>query len=58
VITIAYGADSGTDALAAISQATGGAAYRATNPDQIRQMFLDTVGQRACRPNCVPSAHD
>ncbi|MET0763907.1 MAG: substrate-binding domain-containing protein [Blastococcus sp.] len=57
VITIAYGAESGTDALAAISQATGGAAYRATNPDEIRQIFLDAVGQRACRPNCVPTTN-
>ncbi|WP_436693762.1 substrate-binding domain-containing protein [Geodermatophilus sp. CPCC 205506] len=54
VMTIAYGAESGIDALAAISQATGGAAYRATSPDEIRQIFLDAVGQRACRPNCVP----
>jgi Mg-chelatase subunit ChlD len=58
VITIAYGAESGTDALAAISRATGGAAYRATNPDEIRQIFLDAVGQRACRPDCDPSTHD
>lgn len=53
VITIAFGPDADRAAMTAISTATGGAAYRATSPDQIHQVFLDAVGQRACRPDCA-----
>jgi hypothetical protein len=53
VITIAFGPDADRAALNAISSATGGAAYRATSPDQIHAVFLDAVGQRACRPDCA-----
>ena len=53
VITIAFGPDADRAALNAISSATGGAAYRATRPDQIHAVFLDAVGQRACRPACA-----
>lgn len=53
VVTIAFGPDADRAAMAAISAATGGAAYRATSPDQIHQVFLDAVGQRACRPGCA-----
>jgi Ca-activated chloride channel family protein len=56
VITIAYGQGSGADALAAISAATGGASYQASDPAQIRDIFLDAVGQRACRPQCPAGA--
>ncbi len=54
VITIAYGDDSGAEALAAISAATDGAAYQTSDPGRILQIFLDAVGQRACRPACEP----
>ena len=53
VITIAFGPDADRAAMTAISNATGGAAYRATSPDQIHAVFLDAVGQRACRPDCA-----
>ena len=53
VITIAFGPDADRAAMSAISAATGGAAYRATSPDQIHAVFLDAVGQRACRPDCA-----
>jgi Ca-activated chloride channel family protein len=52
VITIAYGDSAGVKSLAAISAATGGAAYQASEPSRIRDIFLDAVAQRACRPNC------
>jgi Mg-chelatase subunit ChlD len=55
VISIAYGPDSDAASLAAISRATGGASYTAKDPAQIRQVFLDAVGQRACRPRCTPA---
>lgn len=52
VISIAFGPQGDTASLAAISKASGGATYRASTADQVRQIFLDAVGQRACRPNC------
>lgn len=53
VITIAFGPEGDAASLAAISKASGGAAYRASTADQVRQIFLDAVGQRACRPHCT-----
>lgn len=52
VITIAYGPDSDGETLSAISAATGGATYAATDPRDIRAVFLDAIGQRTCRPDC------
>ncbi len=54
VITVAFGPQSDAASLAAISKASGGASYRADTADQVRQIFLDAVGQRACRPQCSP----
>ena len=56
VITIAYGDDSGAQALAAISAATDGATYQTSDPGRILEVFLDAVGQRACLPACEPGA--
>jgi hypothetical protein len=52
LLTIAYGADVDTAALTAISAATGGEMYQAQDPRQIREVVLDAIGRRACRPNC------
>lgn len=52
VITIAFGPDSNADALARISAASGGTAYRAAAGEDIRRIFLDAVGHRECRPHC------
>jgi hypothetical protein len=52
VIAVAYGPDSDAAALRAISDVTGGATYVAADPRQIRQVFLDAIGQRLCRPDC------
>lgn len=52
LITIAYGADSPVSALRAMSAATGGATYLAEDPRQVRQVFLQAIQQRACRPTC------
>ncbi|MGH3937693.1 MAG: substrate-binding and VWA domain-containing protein [Pseudonocardiaceae bacterium] len=52
LLTIAYGADADTDALTAMSAATGGEMYRAQDPRQIREVVLEAIGRRACRPNC------
>jgi Ca-activated chloride channel homolog len=55
VITVAYGDGDGAQSLAAISGATGGASYQVSDPGQIREIFLDAVGQRVCRPQCGDS---
>jgi Ca-activated chloride channel family protein len=52
VISIAYGDSAGAQSLAAISAATGGATYQSSDPGRIRDVFLDAVSQRACRPEC------
>jgi hypothetical protein len=56
VITIAYGDGSGAEALAAISAATDGATYQTSDPGRILGIFLDALGQRACRPQCGTGA--
>lgn len=55
VITIGFGPDSDGSALAAISTASGGAAYRARDAAALRRVFLDALGQRVCRPDCRPT---
>lgn len=52
VVGIAFGPDSDVDALSRISAATGGATYLSVDPRQIGEIFLDSVGQRLCRPQC------
>ncbi len=52
VVSIAFGPDSDVQSLAAISKATGGAAYQSRDPKQVGEIFLDAVGQRLCRPGC------
>jgi Ca-activated chloride channel family protein len=52
LIAIGIGPDSDGDALRQMAQATGGAAYVAQNPQDIRTVFLDALSQRVCRPDC------
>jgi len=52
IITIGIGGDVDVGALQAISAVTGGKAYLVKDPTDIRDVFLDAVIQRQCRPNC------
>jgi Mg-chelatase subunit ChlD len=52
VITIALGSGSDTEALAAISHATGGSTYVTQTGDDIYAVFEDAIGRRSCRPHC------
>ena len=52
IIMVGLGDEVDMDALRAISSATGGKAYQAPNPEDIRAVLLDAVSQRRCRPNC------
>jgi hypothetical protein len=52
VTAIAFGPGGDIRALRRISEVTGGSAYEATDPATIARIFLDSVGQRLCRPFC------
>ena len=52
IITIGIGGDVDVAALQAMSAVTGGKTYLVKDPTDIRDVFLDAVIQRQCRPNC------
>ncbi|NUT51570.1 MAG: VWA domain-containing protein [Saccharothrix sp.] len=52
MIMVGLGADADMDALRQIAAATGGKAYQAMEPEDIRGVLLDGISQRRCRPNC------
>jgi hypothetical protein len=52
LIAIGIGPDSDQEALRRLAEATGGRAYAAQNPQDIRTVFLDALSQRVCRPGC------
>jgi hypothetical protein len=52
MIMVGIGNEADMDALRQISAATGGKAYQALQPDDIRGVLLDAISQRRCRPNC------
>ena len=52
IIMVGLGDQVDMDALRSIAAATGGKAYQAPNPEDIRDVLLDAVSQRRCRPNC------
>lgn len=54
IVTIGMGTDVDTAALDAISSATGGSSYIATNPADITGVFIDAILLRRCTAiNCV-----
>jgi hypothetical protein len=52
VISVLLGPGGDDQAMRAIAAVTGGATYRASDPSQLAAVFLDAIGQRACRPTC------
>ncbi|MBY8853597.1 VWA domain-containing protein, partial [Saccharothrix sp. MB29] len=52
MIMVGLGEDADMDALRQIADATGGKAYQAMEPQDIRGVLLDGISQRRCRPNC------
>jgi Mg-chelatase subunit ChlD len=52
VIAIGLGPEADVEALRQIAQATGGRSYQAQDPQEIRDVLLDAISQRACRPGC------
>lgn len=41
-----------TEALTAMSAVTGAEMYQAQDPQQVREVVLEAIGRRACRPHC------
>jgi hypothetical protein len=52
VITVGMGPDADVATLDRISRFTGGKAYVARNPQDIKTVFIEALMQRQCRPNC------
>lgn len=52
VIMIGFGPDTDLAAMQRIAQATKGAAYSATKPEDLGTVLVDALSQRTCRPNC------
>ena len=52
VIMIGFGPDTDLTAMQRIAQATKGAAYSASKPEDLSTVLVDALSQRTCRPNC------
>lgn len=52
VIMIGFGPDTDLAAMQRIAQATKGAAYSASRPEDLSTVLVDALSQRTCRPNC------
>ncbi len=52
VIPVGVGPEVDLDGLRAVAEATGGRAYQALDPAQMREVFLDALLLRVCRPDC------
>jgi Ca-activated chloride channel family protein len=52
IIPIGMGPEVDFPTLQQIAAATGGKAYLASNPADIRSVFLDAIIERRCRPGC------
>ncbi|MGW9631045.1 VWA domain-containing protein [Agromyces sp. NPDC055520] len=52
VIMIGFGPDTDLAAMQRIAQATKGAAYSASKPEDLGIVLVDALSQRSCRPNC------
>ncbi|WP_158848173.1 substrate-binding and VWA domain-containing protein [Saccharothrix deserti] len=52
MIMVGLGRDADMNALRQIAAATGGKAYQALEPEDIRGVLLDAISQRRCRPSC------
>lgn len=53
IVTIGIGDDADMSALTQISKATGGNAFHARDPQQIRDMYVEALFDRFCRPRCT-----
>jgi hypothetical protein len=52
IVIIQFGNVGNFTAMKDIANATGGAAFQITNPDQIAQVFIEAISQRVCDQGC------
>ncbi|MEO6082070.1 MAG: VWA domain-containing protein, partial [Umezawaea sp.] len=52
IFTIGLGQEADMQTLRQISEASGGEAYQAARPQDIRNVLLEAIGHRRCRPSC------
>ncbi len=52
IVIVQFGRVGNFTAMQDIANATGGAAYQITNPDQIAQVFIAAIAQRLCDQGC------
>ncbi|HZB32131.1 MAG TPA: substrate-binding domain-containing protein [Streptosporangiaceae bacterium] len=52
IIFVAFGTDIDTAAMERIAQATGGGVYSTRDPNQIINVFMDSIARRLCTPDC------
>jgi Ca-activated chloride channel homolog len=52
VIIVQFGQVGNFTAMQDIANATGGAAFQITNPDQIARVFIEAIAQRVCVQGC------
>ena len=53
IIVIMFGQQGDFTALQEIAGATGGVAYRISNPAEVGQIFIDAMAQRICNQGCT-----
>ncbi|MCP2372257.1 Mg-chelatase subunit ChlD [Agromyces terreus] len=52
VVLVGIGPDTDLESMRLIAEATGGAAYSAQRPEDLKTVLTDALSQRSCRPNC------
>ncbi|MGI9824012.1 substrate-binding domain-containing protein [Agromyces sp. Marseille-Q5079] len=52
VVLVGIGPDTDLESMRLIAEATGGAAYSAERPQDLKTVLTDALSQRSCRPNC------
>ncbi|MFF2369626.1 VWA domain-containing protein [Agromyces sp. NPDC058110] len=52
VVLVGIGPDTDLESMRLIAEATGGAAYSAQQPQDLKTVLTDALSQRSCRPNC------
>jgi hypothetical protein len=52
IVIIQFGSVGNFTAMQDIANATGGAAFQITNPDQIAQVFIEAISDRVCDQGC------
>jgi hypothetical protein len=53
VIILMFGTEGNFTAMKEIADATGGAAYQVSNPNEIGKIFIEGVSRRMCDLGCV-----